>query len=108
MTVDAIVDLVVEQQWSKADLFGLRRKMFRNEPAEPEEEAYSKYKDLYEQITPLPTFDNLPTPIGALDKKRKRRKQAKISNYISGPIYKQSCSTPSEEVWKRLLLTSKI
>ena len=100
MTVDALMDLVAEQQWSKADLFGLRRKIYRNEPAAPEEESYKKLKDLYEQLTPLPTFETLQTPIGALDlDKKRKRKQAKVSNY---PLYKKSCSTTSEEVCRRL------
>ena len=85
--VDEMMDLVAEQKWTKGDLFTIRRKVFRNETPKPGEESYRKFKELYESLTPLPTFDSLPTPIGALDRINNKTKE-KLPSYISSKKFK--------------------
>ena len=71
---DEMMDLVAKQKWTKGDLFTIRRKVFRNETPNPGEDSYKKFKNIYESLTSLPTFDSLLMPVGGLDKIKNRQK----------------------------------
>ncbi|XP_035826718.1 coiled-coil domain-containing protein 86-like [Aplysia californica] len=86
MAVDQLVDFIISSGWSAADMYSVRRQQWRNVPPGPGDDKYRQYLELYNDIVPPPTFDNLPLPQKSSSAKSATRVQP--PKYVSGEKFR--------------------